>query len=86
MAMTITNRCVDCDMCEPECPNGAISFGESGYEIDPRFCTECNGHYAYPACESVCPIENCIIKDPENVETESELLAKMATIQPNPLS
>lgn len=62
-------------MCDPECPNEAIALGEKVYEIDPDKCTECVGHYDDPTCVSVCPID-CIIKDPDNVEDEEQLLGK----------
>lgn len=62
-------------MCDPECPNEAISLGEEIYEIDANKCTECIGHYDKPTCVSVCPID-CVKPDPENVETEEQLLAK----------
>ncbi len=81
MALFITSKCTNCDMCEPECPNNAISFGEKIYEIDPNLCTECKGHYDVPTCQSVCPITNCIITDPNHVETEEELLEKFVIIQ-----
>jgi ferredoxin len=68
-------------MCEPECPNGAISMGEKIYEIDPDLCTECKGHYDVPTCQSVCPITNCVITDPQRIETEEELLEKFVIIQ-----
>ncbi|MGL6176055.1 MAG: 4Fe-4S binding protein, partial [Vibrionaceae bacterium] len=41
MALLITQRCINCDMCEPECPNKAISMGEQIYQIDPDRCTQC---------------------------------------------
>ncbi|QOL25542.1 YfhL family 4Fe-4S dicluster ferredoxin [Thalassotalea sp. LPB0316] len=75
MALKILDSCINCDMCDPECPNEAIALGEEIYEIDPDKCTECVGHYDNPTCVSVCPID-CIIKDPDNVETEEELLGK----------
>ncbi|TON27806.1 ferredoxin, partial [Vibrio parahaemolyticus] len=56
MALLITDKCINCDMCDPECPNGAISMGDSIFEIDPNLCTECKGHYEKPTCQSVCPI------------------------------
>lgn len=68
-------------MCDPECPNEAITFGEEIYEIDPILCTECVGFYETPTCIAVCPI-NCIIVDPEHVETEAQLLEKCALIHP----
>ena len=45
MALMITDECINCDVCEPECPNDAISPGEEYYEIDPLLCTECVGHF-----------------------------------------
>ncbi|WP_134805363.1 YfhL family 4Fe-4S dicluster ferredoxin, partial [Vibrio cholerae] len=54
MALLITAKCTNCDMCEPECPNSAISMGDKIYEINPDLCTECKGHYDKPTCQSVC--------------------------------
>ena len=59
MALMITDECINCDVCEPECPNGAISQGEEIYVIDPNLCTECVGHFDKPQCQEVCPID-CI--------------------------
>ncbi|EAS40868.1 ferredoxin [Photobacterium profundum] len=81
MALLINDKCINCDMCDPECPNEAITMGEEFYEIDPARCTECIGHYDKPTCQSVCPITKCIIIDPDNVETEDELLEKFVTLQ-----
>ena len=75
MSLLITDECINCDVCEPECPNEAIYMGDEIYEIDPDKCTECVGHYDNPTCVSVCPID-CIIKDPNIVEDEETLLAK----------
>lgn len=75
MALIITDECINCDVCEPECPNQAISQGEEYYVIDPRRCTECVGHYAEPQCVKVCPVD-CIPLDPNNAETKDELHAK----------
>ena len=69
-------------MCDPECPNEAITFGAEIYEIDPDLCTECVGHYEKPTCMDVCPI-NCIIVNPEHVESEEQLLAKFAEMHSN---
>ncbi|WP_219012944.1 YfhL family 4Fe-4S dicluster ferredoxin [Shewanella algae] len=79
MALIIDDSCINCDMCEPECPNQAITMGEEIYEIDPTRCTECVGHYDNPTCVSVCPID-CIDKDPEHQETQDELLEKYAQL------
>lgn len=81
MALLITDKCINCDMCDPECPNDAISMGEAIYEIDPNRCTECKGHYEKPTCLSVCPINNCIIPDPAHIETEEALLEKFVQLQ-----
>jgi len=75
MALIITDECINCDVCEPECPNEAISAGEEIYEIETALCTECVGHYDTPQCVEVCPVE-CIPKDPSNVETEGQLMLK----------
>ncbi len=75
MAMKITDECINCDVCEPECPNGAIYMGEEIYEIDPNLCTECVGHYDEPQCVEVCPVD-CIIVDPDHQETKEELMEK----------
>ena len=75
MALMITDECINCDVCEPECPNSAISQGDEIYEIDPGLCTECVGHYDEPQCVQVCPVD-CIPKDPDYVETQDELMDK----------
>jgi ferredoxin len=75
MALKITDECINCDVCEPECPNQAISQGEEIYVIDPRRCTECVGHFDEPQCVKVCPVD-CIPLDPAHVETKEELHAK----------
>ncbi|MBL8497221.1 ferredoxin [Nitrosomonas sp. JL21] len=75
MALIITDECINCDVCEPECPNGAISQGEEIYLIDPNLCTECVGHYNEPQCVEVCPVD-CIIINPDKIESKEELRAK----------
>ena len=75
MALKILDTCVNCDVCEPACPNQAISLGEDYYEIAVSRCTECVGHFDTPQCIEVCPVE-CIIIDPEHVESRPELLIK----------
>ena len=79
MALMITDECINCDVCEPECPNGAISQGDEIYVIDPNLCTECVGHYDEPQCVSVCPVD-CIPQDPGHVETKAQLQAKFEAI------
>ena len=75
MALKILDTCINCDVCEPVCPNQAISLGEEYYQIDPDRCTECVGHFDEPQCVEVCPVE-CIPEDPEHVETAEQLQRK----------
>ncbi|MBL7140545.1 MAG: 4Fe-4S binding protein [Planctomycetes bacterium] len=51
MAYKITDECVSCGSCEPECPVDAISEGEAKYVIDPEKCTDCG------TCAEVCPTD-----------------------------
>src|SRR4029079_8960716 len=60
MATYITEDCINCGACEPECPNEAISEGDEIYVIDPELCTECVGFYDHEACQAVCPVECCL--------------------------
>lgn len=75
MALMITDECINCDVCEPECPNGAISQGDEIYEIDPNKCTECVGHFDEPQCQQVCPVD-CIPLNPDVVESKEQLMEK----------
>lgn len=49
MARVINDTCVSCGTCEPECPVGAISQGETQFVIDADSCVDCG------QCQSVCP-------------------------------
>ena len=80
MALWITDACINCDVCEPECPNQAISMGPEYYVIDPGRCTECVGHFDEPQCVQVCPVE-CIPVNPSHVETKDQLLARYRLLQ-----
>lgn len=75
MALMITDECINCDVCEPVCPNKAIYLGPEIYEIDPARCTECVGHFETSQCVDICPVD-CIPVSPEHVETREELLEK----------
>lgn len=75
MALMITDECINCDICEPECPNEAISAGDDIYIIDPELCTECVGHYNEPQCQQVCPVD-CIPLDPQRPESREALMEK----------
>ena len=75
MSLIIYDECINCDVCEPECPNGAISQGETIYEINPALCTECIGHFDKPQCVEVCPVD-CISNNPNHVEDNDSLYKK----------
>jgi len=83
MALIITDECINCDVCEPECPNGAISMGPEIYVIDPGKCTECVGHFDEPQCQQVCPVD-CIPKDPAHEETHEQLMQKYTQLTSAP--
>ncbi|MCK5881365.1 MAG: YfhL family 4Fe-4S dicluster ferredoxin [Sinobacterium sp.] len=82
MALKITDECINCDVCEPECPNEAIYQGDDIYVIDPKKCTECIGHYDEPQCQEVCPVD-CIPLDNERMETEEQLWEKYSELTGN---
>jgi ferredoxin len=90
MALLITDACINCGACEAECPNTAIYEGgekwllngkantaliDEYFYIAPDKCTECVGFHNEPQCIAVCPVD-CIIIDPDHVETKEELLTK----------
>lgn len=75
MSLLINDECINCDVCEPECPNSAITQGDEIYEIDPNLCTECVGHFDEPQCIEVCPVD-CILVDPDNEESKATLQLK----------
>jgi ferredoxin len=79
MALIITDECINCDVCEPECPNEAISQGLEIYVIDPDKCTECVGHFDTPQCVEVCPVD-CIPVNPDRVESKDALQRKYAAL------
>ena len=86
MATIITDECINCGVCEPECPNNAIDDGEGEaldyFYIDPELCTECVGFHGEEACQEVCPVD-CCIPDEDIVETEEVLLARAVTLHPD---
>ena len=82
MATYITEECINCGACEPECPNEAISEGDDIYVIDPKLCTECVGFHDHEACQAVCPVE-CCLPDPNRVETEDALITRAKSLHPD---
>ena len=79
MSLLITEECINCDVCEPECPNGAITQGEEIFTIDPVLCTECIGHFTNSQCIDVCPVD-CIISDPQHAESKDQLQQKYLSL------
>lgn len=84
MALKILDTCINCDVCEPACPNTAIYQGIEFYEIDPALCTECVGHFDVPQCRKLCPVEGCIPVDELHLETNEQLLAKFHRLTGTP--
>jgi ferredoxin len=81
MALMITDECINCAACEPECPNEAIKEGDDTYKIDASKCTECVGHFAEYQCAAVCPVD-CCVPDPSHKEAEDVLLARAKKLDP----
>jgi len=50
MAYVISDECISCGACAPECPVEAISEGDGKYVIDADLCTSCG------TCAGVCPV------------------------------
>ena len=82
MATMMTEECINCGVCEPECPNEAISEGEETFIINPSLCTECVGFHAKEQCAEVCPVD-CCVPDPNNSESEDKLLVRAKEIHPD---
>jgi ferredoxin len=82
MAYYITQDCINCGACEPECPNTAISEGDPVYVIDPDRCTQCIGHYESSRCAEVCPVDACL-PDPNHPEGRDQLVEKFKKLNPD---
>lgn len=78
----ITEECINCGVCEPECPNDAISEGEETFQIDPALCTECVGFHETEQCAEVCPVD-CCVTDPNNKEDEGALFERAKAVHPD---
>jgi ferredoxin len=81
MAYKITDECISCGACEPECPNKAISEGDTTYVIDSNKCTECVGSHPSSQCAEVCPVDACV-PDPAHQESKDQLLEKWKKLHP----
>ncbi len=86
MALKIIDECIACDACVAICPNQAIAEGVPVYEIDPDRCTECVGAFDVPQCRTVCPIDDCIIDDPDRIESAEDLAAKYRALHPDDIA
>jgi ferredoxin len=75
MAYKISDECISCGACETECPNEAISEGETTYVIDPDKCTECVGAGDVSKCAEICPVD-APGPDPDHQESHDQLLEK----------
>jgi ferredoxin len=54
MAYTITDACISCGVCVPECPTNCINEGDPIYTITADDCIDCD------ACAGVCPVGACV--------------------------
>ncbi|MFC1905133.1 YfhL family 4Fe-4S dicluster ferredoxin [Chloroflexota bacterium] len=81
MAYKISDECISCGACEPECQNEAISEGETIYIVDPAKCTECVGNFESPKCVEICPVDACV-PDPAHAENREQLLEKWKGMHP----
>ncbi len=97
MALMISEDCINCGACEPECPNTAIYAGGEDYELNgekhpalsqdyyyvvPEKCTECAGFHETEQCVGVCPAD-CCVKDPNHEETRDQLMVKVRALHPD---
>jgi len=82
MSTMITEECINCGVCEAECPNQAITEGTENFQIDPVLCTECVGFHASEQCAAVCPVD-CCVTDPNNLEPEELLFDRAKGIHPD---
>ncbi len=80
MALMITDACINCGVCVPECPNGAIQMGDERFFIRGGLCTECTGKHDVPNCQALCPIEDCVIPNPLRRESRTLLEEKQRRI------
>ncbi len=81
MAYKITEECISCGACEPECLNQAISEGESVYVINPDKCSECVGSFESSKCAEICPVDACK-PDEAHKESRAQLLDKWRKLHP----
>ena len=88
MAIIITDECINCGACEPECPNNAIYEGAVDWKasdgtslkgtvtLKSGLTMDANAPQR-PVSDDVCPVD-CCVPDDNHVETDAELLGKKA--------
>lgn len=76
MSLMITDECISCGVCLPECPNEAIVEDNGVFRIRGGRCTECAGFFDEPKCRELCPVSECIVPNPRRPETREMLLEK----------
>jgi ferredoxin len=81
MAYKINDECISCGACEPECPNAAISEGDTIYKINADKCTECVGSFESSKCAEICPV-SAPVPDPAHKEDRKQLLEKWQKLHP----
>jgi len=81
MAYYITDDCISCGACEPECPNEAIREGDPIFIINPDLCSECVGAYKTSRCAGVCPVD-APHPDLNHPEDKEQLLKKWRGLHP----
>ncbi|WNZ27734.1 helix-turn-helix domain-containing protein [Leptolyngbya sp. NK1-12] len=80
MAHSITNRCIQCGDCMPQCPKGAIKSVDEELWIDPMLCDDCKDYADEPQCVSICPID----RPPVPLQAKKGRCKTTATTLPSP--
>lgn len=81
MAVTISDKCVNCSGCQWECPTEAIRPGLHRPDVDGASCTECYGHFGEAQCIAACPV-GAIEAVPEPIPALEERFRELYPGQP----
>ena len=79
--LIITDECINCDVCEPECPNEAISQGAEIYEIDPNSTPSASALRHAAVCRGLPG--GLHSQDTNNVESTDQLWVKYEQLTGN---